>query len=90
MKLLTNTLVPCLAIALHWEMFTIVSDLAAAASTQSFSCRSYSAKFHTGTAANPSDSLDLKGMMTDLHQGNRSMFELFARVLYITHHSFRS
>lgn len=29
-------------------------------------------------------------MMTDLHQGNRSVFELFARVLYIAYHSSRS
>lgn len=90
MKLITNTLVPCLAIALHWGRFTVVSDLAAAASTQSSSSWSYSAKFHTCTAANPGDSLDLKGMMADLHQGNRSMFELFASIFYITHCSPRS
>lgn len=73
-KLITNTLVPCLDVALHWERFTIVSDLAAASSEAPPSWI-YSAKSHTCTAANPGDSLDLKGMMTDLHQGNRSMFK---------------
>lgn len=84
MNLIANTLEPCLAIALHWERFTVVSDLAAAASTQSSSCWSDSHRFHTCTAANPGDSLDLKGMRTDLHQGNRSVFKLFASFVHHT------